>query len=613
LETSGNNRENREEGQGTGTREIKFDATFLIMTHLALKDRIENEWFRYVLDNPAKPWDWTNVSGNKNISSLTVETHLDLPWDFNELSLWIDLDVILRHPDRGWNWHRVSSRPDIDLKIITDNRLPWNWSALSDIVPWHFVQSRPQIRWNWHKLSRSPKISNVVRCIYRDYPWDWRYLTRCISFNFIMNNPEKEWDWRYLSIHPDIKIEHILAHPTKPWDWEALSHRVPPYQKAENPQLPWRRNSYSSEICEPPDRYETYEVIRSTPDKVWYWDEFIYMNPNCTKDIVDKYCVEIAKWIEDGPDSSSDEDLYVEHEDTGEMLPRLLYKLGECSCVTWNLIACSKYLQESIDWYELSKNPNITWDIVEQNMGMPWSWDGLSQNPNITWRIIDMESDHPWDWSYFTHNVDWSVVSKYPDKPWNWSEFSYDPDLDIVSKFPDKPWSWGVLSKGDVPLHIIEKNIDRPWDWGERGISKNKYLNWDFVERHREKGWSWVALSKNTMKYYFDSLQFLLDKYTEMRRERDGISMYQEIVAAAWRRPLWMMYHVVATGDPDTERDEAYGQFDIELSSSLCRGGELSITRSGTAGAPQGGTSETMKILEEIAHYGMPNRYIVFK
>ena len=35
------------------------------------------------------------------------------------------------------------------------------------------------------------------------------------------------------------------------------------------------------------------------------------------------------------------------------------------------------------DWYALSRNPNITWNIVEANPNKPWDWDGLSQNLNI--------------------------------------------------------------------------------------------------------------------------------------------------------------------------------------------------------------------------------------
>ena len=34
--------------------------------------------------------------------------------------------------------------------------------------------------------------------------------------------------------------------------------------------------------------------------------------------------------------------------------------------------------EENIKWSYLSKNTNITWDIVENNPDKPWSWYWLS-------------------------------------------------------------------------------------------------------------------------------------------------------------------------------------------------------------------------------------------
>jgi hypothetical protein len=34
---------------------------------------------------------------------------------------------------------------------------------------------------------------------------------------------------------------------------------------------------------------------------------------------------------------------------------------------------------------EASRNPNITYEIVQQNPDKPWDYDELSENPNITY------------------------------------------------------------------------------------------------------------------------------------------------------------------------------------------------------------------------------------
>ena len=39
------------------------------------------------------------------------------------------------------------------------------------------------------------------------------------------------------------------------------------------------------------------------------------------------------------------------------------------------------------DWNyaHLSRNPNVTWEMVQQNPQIKWDYQQLSINPNITW------------------------------------------------------------------------------------------------------------------------------------------------------------------------------------------------------------------------------------
>ena len=75
------------------------------------------------------------------------------------------------------------------------------------------------------------------------------------------------------------------------------------------------------------------------------------------------------------------------------------------------------------DWRCLSRNVNITWDIVQQNPDKPWHWSILSRNPNITWDIIKQHLDKPWNWEHLSQNpnITWNMVQQNPDKAWNWS------------------------------------------------------------------------------------------------------------------------------------------------------------------------------------------------
>ncbi len=55
---------------------------------------------------PNKPWRWTAVSYNCNITFEYVITHLNLPWNWNALSQHknITFKHILDHPDLPWSW-----------------------------------------------------------------------------------------------------------------------------------------------------------------------------------------------------------------------------------------------------------------------------------------------------------------------------------------------------------------------------------------------------------------------------------------------------------------------------------------------------------------------------
>ena len=56
------------------------------------------------------------------------------------------------------------------------------------------------------------------------------------------------------------------------------------------------------------------------------------------------------------------------------------------------------------DWRRLSRNPSITWEIVEANPDKPWDWYWLSMNPSITWENIETNLNKPWHWVALSQN-----------------------------------------------------------------------------------------------------------------------------------------------------------------------------------------------------------------
>jgi len=73
--------------------------------------------------------------------------------------------------------------------------------------------------------------------------------------------------------------------------------------------------------------------------------------------------------------------------------------------------------ENKIEWKYLSKNPNITWEIVKDNLDKPWNWNYLSANPNITLEIVKDNPDKPWDWCgglSLNTNITWEIVKDNP-------------------------------------------------------------------------------------------------------------------------------------------------------------------------------------------------------
>ena len=100
----------------------------------------------------------------------------------------------------------------------------------------------------------------------------------------------------------------------------------------------------------------------------------------------------------------------------------------------------------------ISQNPNITWEIVQNNPDKPWKYSMLSQNPNITWKIVRNNSDKSWSYYFLSQNEMKTDKENYINKkcaqnisntifeeliqvvwhPKNIEKFRYlDPDLDL--------------------------------------------------------------------------------------------------------------------------------------------------------------------------------------
>ena len=140
--------------------------------------------------------------------------------------------------------------------------------------------------------------------------------------SFVFENPQLDWDYAVLSSNPIISMEDVENHPEIEWDYSYLS---------ENPNITWEN------VCEMPDiewNYRslssnpniTYITIASNHDKEWSSSAFLE-NPSVTPD----------------------------------MFERLGLSNRE----------------------EISLNPNLTWEFIQDNPHFGWCYRIMSFNKHI--------------------------------------------------------------------------------------------------------------------------------------------------------------------------------------------------------------------------------------
>ena len=85
-------------------------------------------------DNIDKPWDWYELSRNKNTAPEIVNDNIDMPWDWYGLSCNenITWEFVKENIDKPWYWYNLSNNPNITWEVVKENiDKPWDWYELS--------------------------------------------------------------------------------------------------------------------------------------------------------------------------------------------------------------------------------------------------------------------------------------------------------------------------------------------------------------------------------------------------------------------------------------------------------------------------------------------------
>jgi hypothetical protein len=347
-------------------------------------------------------------------------------------------------------------------------------------------------------------------------------------WDLILIFPNKDWDWDAIAINPNTTLKYIELMITKGhnWNWKSISGNpnltIDFLNKHVGEDWDWNAVSANQGI-------EMRDIIFGS-DKLWN-PRGISRNPNVT-----------IEFIKEHPEIDFDKSELFKN-------PNLTLE---------DIIHTFHYLNYPERIKELSKNVNVSMDIIMAHPEIPWLYKFLSYNtgiiPNFFSEINSegYEINNPCDWSVIVQmnpfitpeflisnsivcdnfslkDIPYSSPSylipeiittrsicdfpkefssnpacmKYIDVNigwWDWERISSNPGLkiEVVKKyknyFLDKHWKEISRNQG-IKMEDITNNPNLPWNW--EYISLNPNLLPNFVIEHLQKPWNWNNISKN--------------------------------------------------------------------------------------------------------------------
>lgn len=188
-------------------------------------------------------------------------------------------------------------------------------------------------------------------------------------------------------------------------------------------------------------------------------------------------------------------------------LPNFLFNWKQLSrTVTWDIvyekILSTELSVDELDWYELSRNKNITVEIISQFNQYPWNYHSLSENPNLTFDfVLQSNSIKLFDFNKLSRNICINIqhVKDYPQFPWNFSVLLENPNitLDTVRNSPELNWDYRKISSMTMSMDFLEWIIDNKKDVVLLDLSCNKCITAEFIEKHIELKWDFFHLSQH--------------------------------------------------------------------------------------------------------------------
>jgi hypothetical protein len=160
------------------------------------------------------------------------------------------------------------------------------------------------------------------------------------------------------------------------------------------------------------------------------------------------------------------------------------------------------------------KNPNVTLDDILRQDHVKWSYKDYLMNPNVCLeRVLEYAPFiiNAFD-AFFLHQnftFEPKTLLKFPDYHWNWKAISQNPCLDygFVRDHPELPWNYSALSLNpNIRIDdVIDEDASHKWDYVK--FSENPSVDATVIRENTWFDWKVVGLLRNPNLCFSDVIQ----------------------------------------------------------------------------------------------------------
>lgn len=356
-------------------------------------------------------WDWTALSGNKQISTAFIGKNQTLDWDWSILTermfaSFKNLNAI-GHPKfiNKWNWDYLSQ--NLPIEFIKENLSKyanyWNWTDIIDKLV--DIDTRLNVEW----LSTFAMAMNTIKdSLKRESAWS--YLTAEYSYDelkLILNNTYTlstfAWDLSLFYEKPEFNIFTDIAQCKHFIDWEIISHSsFVDTQLQYNPRAGYTESSWNRDVKQLIAKYKEY------------WD-FAGLSTFKSLNSKDWFLTTYAKEL-DWEYISKCSSIFIT--DDKQSLSNIInaYK----KYISFQALSC----RDDVDINQIKKiAPEADYD-----------YNALIASGVMEIKCDDIRQMPSYDW-------DWGLLSRVE---------SFLPSANLLISFIDKAWDWSTLSKRNL-------------------------------------------------------------------------------------------------------------------------------------------------------------------